>query len=280
MDTSKKIGIALLGAATYIGLGGLYQVHKFGTTHSRGHNNRQVNREFLEEFDEEARSLEQRLLAKNKECGIEISTDIIVHSRLKSFFDDNGNPNDNSEWTNEVEEALEGLNIYKGLGICFNYEHIIPVYENVLMYGPSLEADDILNSPLLTRHVLLMEDKDPEKTLKKAYYFYRLAGVEQEAVFGFTAHYDGTSSFGKAHWNGSHALVLLSNDTDYNSIVTAHEAGHLFGLDDLEESSWVVNLVLDPFHLFTNLMKQGLTSFSLEKWQIEEIIKNARQRFE
>lgn len=280
MDISRKIGITLVGIGCYIGFGGAYQLHKFGGIGGPGYNNREVNREFLEEFDEEAGSLEQRLLAKNKECKIEISTDIIVHSRAKSFFDDNGNPEDNDRWAKEVEGALGGLDVYKGLGICFNYENVIPVYGDLLKYEPSLALADILGCPILLRHALLAEGNEPQDMLDNARYFYRFAGIQQEAVFIFSAYYPEAGIFGKAEWNGNFALVLLTNDAGYNSNVTAHEAGHLFGLWDMKVSNWIVDLALDPFHLFTNLMGQGLVSFSLEKWQIDEIMKNARQRFE
>lgn len=276
----NKIRMAVIGAAGYALLGAAYQLYREGTINSPGCNNTRAGREFLEEFENEADSLEKRLRAKNKQCDIEISTDIIVHSRAKSFFDDKNSADDNDRWAKEVEAALEGLNVYKGLGICFNYENVIPVYEDVLMYDHSLALEDLLNSPELLRHALLAEGSIPIETLGNTRFFYQFAGIHRENVFIFSAYYPEAGVYGKGELNGSFALVLLTNDSDYNSKVTAHEAGHLFGLWDAEEPGWVMDLIIDPFHLFTNIMSRGLISFSLDKGQIEEIMKNARQRFE
>lgn len=243
---SKGILFGALGLLCYQ-LGGYgYQIYESTKAYSsmKGFSNTPMDEEFYEEQWQETISLEERLKAKNKDEGTVITVNVYVSPELKQFFDNARIPEDDSRWTDEVEKALSGLDVYNKYGYSIEYDSVFTGPEDTAMYEPG-ELNFLFA---------------PAKQPPSAY---------NEMLFGYTKI------------GGDTAVILLTTDSELNRHTLAHEAGHMLGMDHRKISIW--ERLIDPFGLLERgLMADGTDSMDDYSFSEEEeaIINKAKERFE
>ncbi|MDI6737946.1 MAG: hypothetical protein QME12_05535 [Nanoarchaeota archaeon] len=261
---AKWAGYGILGALCYVVSGNCYNAIRqtvviAGIT---GKNNRELNKEFYSEFENERQALESRLKQNDRDkAGVEISLNLYVNPMLKYFYDDANDPEDNSGWAKEVESAISGLEVFEDLGYDFRIENVYAVpseLDPLSIYDVAYFIEENYN----TAEFNISFATNPAQRLGV---YERL---KSEIVLG------------KGFLRGSHSLIYLTNDTATNRRILAHEAGHMFGLDDEEIEEW--KHMLDPnCFFFIRLMTQNAAceSYSLNEEEIA-IIKKAKERFD
>jgi len=253
LDVAGKLAfgayISLIGAVVYSLVGETYLRHKHDFGKFRGYYNRSYS-EINKEFDQEIKSLEKKISCPEPEkCFIKgkanVTIDIIIHKEVKLFFDDKGNPNDNSVWVDKVTKALEGLRIYEPQG--FN------------MVLAEIKGTDFVYNLCSLEELVFIPQHDI------ALLFFPLK-KESMNIGGFASPY------------GDHAVIFLNNFDYCNKFVLAHEMGHIFGLEHED----IFKILLDPLGVF---FEHGLMSpdvihgkFVLSKKDIAKL-QVAKKRF-
>lgn len=261
---AKWAGYGILGALCYVVSGNCCNAIRQTVVFAgiSGENNRELNDEFYAEFENERQALETRLKQNDTDKpGVEISLNMYVNPMLKYFYDDANNPDDNNKWAEEVESAVSGLEVFEKLGYDFRIE-------NVYAVPPTLDAlslDDI--------SYFIEENYDTAE-------FNISFATNPAQKLDVYERLESKITFGWGFFGGNHSLIYMTNDTDTNTHTLAHEAGHMFGLDDEEIEYW--KQIIDPnCFFFIRLMTQNASciSYSLDEEELA-IIEKAKERFQ
>lgn len=264
LKIAKGISYGILGALCYVLSGNCYNAVRqtILVAEISGHNNRVLNEEFYAEFENERQELKTRLKQNDRDKpGVKISLNLYVNPMLKYFYDDANNSNDNNKWTREVESAVSGLGVFEKLGYDFKIENVYAVpsafdnydfYSGAYFIGGNYNTEE-MNISFVTNPV------------------QRLTAYER---------INSKVVFGMAFIGGSYGTIYMTNDTATNTHTLAHEAGHMFGLDDAKIEQW--EQIIDPNCFFLiRLMSQGsmCENYSLNENELA-VIEKAKERFQ